>query len=57
MQHPDEVTYSYLYARSLMGRNTSSAIQQMTEIIADHPDLCSGARLAGGNLLFYGVPR
>ncbi len=38
MQHPDEVTYSYLYARSLMGRNTSSAIQQMTEIIDDHPD-------------------
>ena len=38
MQHPDEVTYSYLYARSLMGRNTSSAIQQMTDIIAGHPD-------------------
>ena len=38
MQHPDEVTYSYLYARSLMGRNTSSAIQQMAEIVASHPD-------------------
>ncbi len=38
MQHPDDVTYSYLYARSLMGRNTSSAIQQMAEIIAAHPD-------------------
>lgn len=38
MQHTDELTYNYLYARSLMGRNTSSAIQQMTEIIADHPD-------------------
>ena len=38
MQHPDELIYSYLYARSLMGRNTSSAIQQMTEIIASHPD-------------------
>ncbi len=37
MQHPDEVTYTYLYARSLMGRNTLSAIQQMTEIIASHP--------------------
>jgi hypothetical protein len=37
MQHPDQLTYSYLYARSLIGRNTSSAIQQMTEIIADHP--------------------
>ena len=38
MQRPAEVTYSYLYARSLMGRNTSSAIQQMMEIIAAHPD-------------------
>lgn len=38
MQHPDDVSYSYLYARSLMGRNTSSAIQQMAEIIAAHPD-------------------
>ncbi len=38
MQHPEQVAYSYLYARSLMGRNTPSAIQQMTEIIAGHPD-------------------
>ena len=37
MQHPDELIYSYLYARSLMGRNTASAIQQMAEIIANHP--------------------
>lgn len=45
MQHPDELTYSYLYARSLPGRNTSSAIQQMTEIIADHPDFAPAHRL------------
>ena len=38
MQHPDEVLYSYLYARSLMGRNTSAAIQQMMAMIAEHPD-------------------
>ena len=38
MQYPEELTYRYLYARSLMGRNTSSAIQQMTEIIANHSD-------------------
>ena len=38
MQHPDEPMYSYLYARSLMGRNTPAAAQQMTEIIKDHPD-------------------
>lgn len=38
MQHSDEFIYSYLYARSLMGRNTSAAAQQITEIAADHPD-------------------
>ncbi len=38
MQHPDDEMYSYLYARSLMGRNTPSAIQQLTEITAQHRD-------------------
>lgn len=38
MQHPDDEIFSYLYARSLMGRNTSSAIQQLTEITAQHRD-------------------
>jgi hypothetical protein len=38
MQHPDDTMYSYLYARSLMGRNTAAATRQMTEIVADHPD-------------------
>jgi hypothetical protein len=38
MQHPDDVRYSYLYARSLMGRNTASAIQQLTEIITQNTD-------------------
>jgi hypothetical protein len=38
MQHPDEPMYAYLYARSLMGRNTASANVQMTEIIASHPE-------------------
>ena len=38
MQHPDDLMYSYLYARSLMGRNTASAIQQMTEIVTQHSD-------------------
>jgi hypothetical protein len=38
MQHPDDAMYSYLYARSLMGRNTPAAAQQMTEIVAAHPD-------------------
>ena len=38
MQHSDELMYSYLYARSLIGRNTASAIKQMMEITADHPE-------------------
>jgi len=38
MQYPDDAMYRYLYARSLMGRNTSSAIQQLTEITAQHRD-------------------
>jgi hypothetical protein len=38
MQHPDDAVYSYLYARSLMGRNTSAAAQQLTEIVASHPE-------------------
>ena len=60
MQHPDEVTYSYLYARSLMGRNTSSAIQQMTDIIAGHPDFAPAhASLAEiySTTAFYDEPK
>jgi hypothetical protein len=37
MQHPDDPLYSYLYSRSLMGRNTPAAAREMTEIVADHP--------------------
>ena len=42
MQHSDELMYSYLYARSLIGRNTPSAIQQISEILAEHPDFAPG---------------
>jgi hypothetical protein len=38
MQHPEDVMYTFLYARSLMGRNTPAATEQMAEIIKDHPD-------------------
>lgn len=38
MQHPDDPLYNYLYSRSLMGRNTPAAAQQMTEIVAEHPN-------------------
>ena len=44
MQHSDEVMYDYLYARSLIGRNTTSAIRQINEILAQHPDFASGHR-------------
>jgi hypothetical protein len=44
MQHSDELMYTYLYARSLIGRNTSSAIQQISEILVEHPDFASGHR-------------
>lgn len=38
MQHPDDLMYSYLYARSLIGRNTPSAIQQINQLLEQHPD-------------------
>ncbi len=38
MQHSDDLMYSYLYARSLIGRNTPTAIQQISEIVTEHPD-------------------
>ena len=57
MQHSGDLMYSYLYSRSLMGRNTSAAAQQMTEIAADHPDFAPGAWFVGGNLRSSGFPR
>jgi hypothetical protein len=44
MQHSDELMYSYLYARSLIGRNTASAIRQMMQIVADHPEFAPAHR-------------
>jgi hypothetical protein len=38
MQHPDDLIFSYLYARSLMGRNTPSAIREMNGLLAAHPN-------------------
>lgn len=43
-QHPDEVIDGYLYARSLMGRSTPSAFQQMAELVAAHPDFAPAHR-------------
>jgi hypothetical protein len=42
MQHSDELMYDYLYARSLIGRNTPSAIQQIAKLVAEHPDFAPG---------------
>lgn len=44
LQHPDELMYSYLYARSLIGRNTASAVQQMMELVAEHPEFAPAHR-------------
>jgi len=42
MRHPDEMMYVYLYARSLIGRNTPSALQQINELLAAKPDFAPG---------------
>ena len=42
MQHAGELMYSYLYARTLIGRNTPSAIRQINELLAEHPDFAPG---------------
>jgi hypothetical protein len=44
IQHPDSLMYEYLYAHSLIGRNTPSAIQQMTAISAEHPGFAPAHR-------------
>ncbi len=38
MQHPEDLMYDFLYARSLIGRNTPAAVQQIKEILSTHPD-------------------
>jgi len=42
MQHSDKMMYDYLYGRSLLGRNTPAAIQQIGKILAEHPDFAPG---------------
>jgi hypothetical protein len=42
MQHPDDLMYDYLYARSLIGRNTPSAIRDITKLLEEHPDFAPG---------------
>jgi hypothetical protein len=37
-EHPDDVTYLYLYARSTIGRNTPAAALELAAIADAHPD-------------------
>ena len=37
-EHPDDVTYLYLYARSTIGRNTLAAALELAAIADAHPD-------------------
>jgi hypothetical protein len=37
-QHPGDLTYHYLFVRSLIGRNTPSAIRELSEIATENPD-------------------
>lgn len=37
-EHPDDVTYRYLYARSSIGRNTPATAQELAAIAKEHPD-------------------
>jgi hypothetical protein len=44
-EHPGDLIYRYLYARSLMGRGTYSAIQEMTQILSGHPEFAPAHRI------------
>jgi hypothetical protein len=44
-EHPGDLIFRYLYARSLLGRGTYPAIQEMTEILAVHPEFAPAHRM------------
>jgi len=44
LEHPGDLMYRYLAARSMIGRSTRSAIQQMNDILAEHPDFAPAHR-------------
>jgi len=44
LQHPVDLMYRYLSARSTIGRSTISAIQQMNEILAENPNFAPAHR-------------
>lgn len=43
-EHPGELMYVYLFARSMIGRNTPSAIERLTDIVAKNPDFAPAHR-------------
>jgi pentatricopeptide repeat protein len=43
-QHSSELTYRYLYVRTLIGRSTPSAIQALEEIVAENPGFAPAHR-------------
>ena len=44
LAHPGDLTYRYLSVRSTIGRSTPSAVQQLSEILAEHPDFAPAHR-------------
>jgi len=44
IQHSGNVIYRYLYNRSLIGRNTASAIRGMNEVLTEQPDFAPAHR-------------
>ena len=44
LQHPGDLMYRYLSARSTIGRSTPSAILQMNEILAENPEFAPAHR-------------
>ena len=52
-EHSGDLMYRYLYARSLLGRGTHSAIQEMAEILALSPGFAPAHRMLAG---IYSTP-
>jgi hypothetical protein len=47
-EHPGELMYRYLYARSLIGRGTYPAIQELNEILVGNPEFAPAHRMLAG---------
>jgi hypothetical protein len=59
-EHPGSLVYRYLFARSLIGRGTYPAIQEMNEIIAGNPEFAPAHRMLAGiysTEVFRDVPK